>query len=854
LNRTSDGTDRKDKNKTPEFESDVFASELDVIRERRRELGLPEHELEGAPDADKGLVGLAISGGGIRSATFALGVVQGLARNGLLKQVDYLSTVSGGGYTGSCLSALLNDPKNRPDGEQFPLRYVSKSAEPPAMTHLRNFANYLDPAGLLPLLRLPNLMLRGVLLNLFVFLPFIMAAVFLAEVAYELGPNWDTLPRLVPPLIGVFVALALAFPFLIRLLGGAFDWNRRNGYELLLTVPLLLAVIVLFAIPVLHVTRLAIEHSTDQFIWWFTHLPPDEVWTFMAVVVGVMILFMLAGKASENVGRIFGKVLLWIVGLVGPVIVYLIFLGLCLWQIDSPFLPASSAKGLNAAVACTEPCLAGGDAHGDHGDPLDSNDSVLHLLFRQESGPSNVVELRNALAGRGLPLGPSARAVCQSGPCDRAPASWREDNRVWVINMDPGKIASCPPYANKAARHSPMALEHCVYFSRTSAASLRIEGPLLHLFDGKEDFWFVAIFIALLLINRFLLDINITSPHGFYRDRLSKAFLFRVTEEGEADPLDDLKLSELNGPGTAAPFHLVNVALNLQGSTAPDLRGRACDFFTFSRNYCGGARTGWAATRDMEKYDRHLDLATAMAISGAAAAPNMGTTTNRALVFIMTLLNIRLGYWSPNPSAVNRDFLFKRFRLGGAKPTLIWKEALGRLDEKGTHVNISDGGHIENLAIYQLLKRRCKFVLAIDGECDPNMQFGGLTTLMRFARIDMGVDIDIDLDPLRKGQDGLSESHWALGRIRYADGSEGQLLYIKLSFIGDEPEYVRSYREEHPLFPHEPTSDQFFTEAQFEAYRALGAHACEGMLADVDALGGFAALRDAAPRPSDEDR
>ncbi|KAA9134124.1 hypothetical protein F3N42_00845 [Marinihelvus fidelis] len=835
-----------------DFETDVFPEELEVLRDRRRQEGLDDSTLDGPPNPDLGLVGLAISGGGIRSATFSLGVIQGLARNGLLKHVDYLSTVSGGGYTGSCISALLNDPENRPDNDRFPLRYTQKSSEPPAMTHLRNFANYLNPVGLLPLLRLPNLMLRGILLNLFVFLPFIMAAVFVTEAAYELGPNWDMLPRLVAPLVMLFVLLALAFPFLIRLLGKSFDWNRRNVFELLLTIPLLLAGLVLLAIPVLHVTRLAIEHSTDQFWYWFTHLPPDKVWQFMTVVGGVIVLFMLAGKASENVGRIFGKLLLWLVGLIGPVIVYLIFLGLCLWQIDSPFLPVGSAKGLNDAVACTEPCLAGGDSTGSHGDdPLDSDDTLYELLFEREPGPATATELRNALAGRGLQMGENAVARCQSGNCDTAPDPmfWREDRRVWVINLDPSQLAECPPYQGHAAAGQRGSRHQCVYFTRASAASLRIHGPLLHLFDGAEDWWFVGVFIALLLINRFMLDINITSPHGFYRDRLSKAFLFRVQPDGETTPEDNLKLSALNAPGTAAPYHLVNVAMNLQGSHAADLRGRECDFFTFSRNFCGGVRTGWAPTKEMERYDRHLDLATAMAISGAAAAPNMGTTTNRALVFIMTLLNIRLGYWLPNPSAVNRDMAFKRFRLGSAKPTLIWKEALGRLDEKGTHINVSDGGHIENLAIYQLLRRRCKFILAIDGECDPAMEFSGLTTLMRYARIDMGVDISINLDPLRKTPDGLSEKHAALGHIRYADGSTGQLLYIKLSVSGDEPEYVHSYRCKHPLFPHEPTSDQFFTEAQFEAYRALGAHACEGLLADVEALGGFARLRD-DPRDS----
>lgn len=834
------------------FLDDVFPTEQGHIRRRRKQLGLDDEKVQGEPNADQGLVGLALSGGGIRSATFGLGVIQGLARHGLLRHADYLSTVSGGGYIGSCLSALLNDPRNAPAGNRFPLRYTDTSAEPPALTHLRNSSNYLSPVGLLSKLRLPILMLRGILLNLFVFLPYIMAAVFLTEVAYEVGPNWDALPHLVPPLLGIFMFLAILFPYLIRTMRGVFNWRRRNGYELMLAVPMLLAVIVLVLIPILHITRLAIEHSTGQFLYLLQSMSPGDVWRFTVGLLAVTGLFMAAGKASENVGRVLGRVLLWLVGLLGPALVYGIFLALCLWQIDSPFLPAGSDRGLNDAVACEQPCLAGpGEAPAHHQDLADSHDNVFDLLFEREAGPASAAQLRNAMLARGVTLGDQAVIRCLSGNCAAEPADWRDDDRVWVINRDPARVGACPAWADEDARSAAVSADDCLYISRVSKDSFRIDGAL-DLFDGPADWWFLGTIIGLLLLNRFLLDINFTSPHGFYRDRLSKAFLFRVEPDGEVLPEDGLKLSELNREGSTAPYHLINVALNLQGSTAPDLRGRESDFFTFTHEWVGSTRSGYTRTEDMERYDHHLDLATAIAISGAAAAPNMGTTTNRALVFIMTLLNIRLGYWLPNPSAVNAKLWFKHFRLGAAKPTLIWKEALGRLDEKGTHVNVSDGGHIENLGIYQLLKRRCKFIVAVDGECDPEMQFGGLATLMRFARIDLGVDIHMDLDALRKGADGLSRSHWVLGEIRYADGSTGQLLYVKLSVTGQEPEYVRSYRSEHPEFPHEPTSDQFFTEAQFEAYRALGACACEGMLEDIDALGGFKTLAD-KPRDAAED-
>ena len=193
-----------------------------------------------------------------------------------------------------------------------------------------------------------------------------------------------------------------------------------------------------------------------------------------------------------------------------------------------------------------------------------------------------------------------------------------------------------------------------------------------------------------------------------------------------------------------------------------------------------------------------------MAISGAAASPNMGTATIKPLVFIMTLLNIRLGYWLLNPyklkDAENENRLWhwllfsKNSPITGVGPYYLFRELLGRVDEYSKYVNITDGGHIENLGIYELLRRRCKYIIACDAEADQSMHFEGLAKLIRYARIDLSIDIDIDLDALRKGENGFSNRHSAFGKIRYDDGETGYLLYIKSSLSGDENEYIREYR------------------------------------------------------------
>jgi len=163
----------------------------------------------------------------------------------------------------------------------------------------------------------------------------------------------------------------------------------------------------------------------------------------------------------------------------------------------------------------------------------------------------------------------------------------------------------------------------------------------------------------------------------------------------------------------------------------------------------------------------------------------------------------------------------------------LFKEAVGRLNARGTYVNVSDGGHIENLGIYHLLRRRCKSIIAVDAGTDLSYEFGSLAKLIRFARIDMGIDIDIDLKDLRKCKSGLCGTHWAVGKIRYSESEIGYLYCIKPSITGDENEYIREYRSRNPEFPHQSLTYQFFDETQFEVYRALGFHAANRLFAEM---------------------
>jgi hypothetical protein len=322
------------------------------------------------------------------------------------------------------------------------------------------------------------------------------------------------------------------------------------------------------------------------------------------------------------------------------------------------------------------------------------------------------------------------------------------------------------------------------------------------------------------------------SLHSFYRDRLSRAYINDGSSDGQPAPC----LSELAATASGAPFHLVNAAVNLPASADIELRGRRSDFFLLSPLWTGSVVTGYCRTEDLEaalkKRGENCDLSTAMAISGAAVSPHMGTRNLGAVArTALVAANVRLSHWLPNPSKVAAGKPPGRFSVMGSR----WREARGTFDEDDDFVNLSDGGHVENLGVYELLRRRCKLIIAVDGECDPLRGSGALIKATRLAAIDLGVRIELDLAEVRLDESvsepGLSQGHWAFGTIDYGPSASGAgrelgyIVYVKSLLTGNEPDYVKQYQRRHPAFPHQTTADQFFDEEQFEAYRALGEHA-----------------------------
>jgi hypothetical protein len=344
---------------------------------------------------------------------------------------------------------------------------------------------------------------------------------------------------------------------------------------------------------------------------------------------------------------------------------------------------------------------------------------------------------------------------------------------------------------------------------------------------------FVLFLLGVIFSWRF--DINIFGLNQFYRNRLVRCYL-GATHQPRPDPFtgfdgeDDIHLTDLRYskdpehpfPG---PLPIVNCALNLGGSSDLSVHTRRSASFSLTPLRCGSSRTlvGYAPTGGNgtgESYAGGVTLGQAISVSGAAANPNMGYHTSGLVAFLLTSFNVRLGWWFPNPGK-------RRWNRASLRSNLYYlvKEFFGLAHEQGVFVNVSDGGHFENLGIYELVRRQCKVIIACDAECDSDLSFGSLGSMIRMCETDFGVKIHLDVASIRKQeQTKKSQAHCAIGRIQYSNGSQGYLIYLKASITGDEDVGIEQYRVVHPDFPHETTADQFFAEDQFESYRRLGHH------------------------------
>jgi predicted acylesterase/phospholipase RssA len=780
---------------------EVFEEEIQAINERRLEFCRTdfaklevESEADGEPimrpTASSNVVGLALSGGGIRSASFCLGALQALDRVGVLKNIDYLSTVSGGGYIGASLSAAMTHSKG-----EFPFKSSLTQDEPYPVQHVRNHSNYLFPPGKLNLFYNVAIYLRGLLANALLILPWLLLA---AAITIFIKPTSDSLHA------PSFFGRHLVEPFNVKHFG--------------------LTLIVVYGLALL------------LLIW------------------GLWRSFELSGWAGEIGSR-------WTV-LSALVLLVLLVVAFCELQplvLDGIFRSANKQGGFAASFAGWLQGLA----------------AVLAPF-------SAAVAFLSKPIGRLLKEGGekptmSAAAMRVVGKAAVYVAGAAIPFLLWLAYLyfcflgisDAGLQGTA---ANEVARYK--APQWLTTFAQSAFKPLPWG-------EIAPIAWFYLVLFFILFVASMFLSPNANSLHRLYRDRLSKAFLFDpVTIEGrpsgspsgthisaplnirvaddlmkyenfELAPADRFKLSQISCAYT--PYHLINTALNIQGSKYANRRGRNAEFFIFSPKFTGSSATKFVRTKEFEEEVGEFDLATAMAVSGAAASSNMGANSIKPLTPTLAILNVRLGYWVANPRRLVQDGKPRSVFASLFEQLYFLQELFGLMREDSEIVYLTDGGHIENLGVYELLRRRCRLIIAVDAEADPDMSFASLVALQRYARIDLGVLISLPWAEVRDGTRKAAQEiattggvaphaaphgpHCAVGEITYPQGQKGILLHVKSSITGDENDYIVEYKRRFPDYPHETTADQLFTEEQFEVYRALGFHAVNELFSGSDQVG-----------------
>jgi len=774
----------------------VREDELKAIEDSRASRGCPE----GDPADD--LLGVAFSGGGIRSATFNLGVLQALANHRLLSRADYLSTVSGGGYIGSWLQAWIQrSDRGVNEVEDALCGGELGGDEPEQVGWLRRYSNYLTPRpGLFgaDTWTVVAIYLRNLLLTQSVLVSGIALVLTLAWALFGLfgilgasdASGWFALVSMTGLALTAFWQL------------GAFKPKRvgkgaQAAIQLRVVLPML-GVAVCASVAVVTFESMGIVSWATTFAGLFLACTAVAAATARAggeagPTLDSRTLFhprLLAGALIG--GAVAGAVLGWLVPWASE------------WRAATSAVCLPPIVLLLFALASTVQIGVSGRAYSDPS--FEWWGRLGGWMFIYAAGWFLLM---------GLALFGAAIFEWLCGVPGTLPA--------WIATWGGGILAGM---SNK---ERPSGEKSIVRGVLAGIAPYGFVIGLLILIAAGYDrvanadsmlARFTVVFTALGIVWCFG-QINRYSMHGLYRNRLVRCYLGASNGKRVQDsftgfsPGDDLKLADLRAD--AGPYAIVNTAVNLASSENLAWQERKAASFVFTPQRCGFG----GVYRPTDRYGGGYTLGGAMAISGAAASPNMGFRTTAAFAFLMSMFNIRLGWWTGNPRDADawREQAPRRFAFG-----YLLRELLGMASAKSRHVYLSDGGHFENLGVYELVRRRCRHIIVCDAGCDGSFRFEDLGNAVRKCRTDFGAEIDLDVRDLMPGEDGRGARHCAVGTVTYRDGMRGTIVYLKPSLTGDESADVRNYAAEHATYPHETTGDQWFAESQFESYRQLGQH------------------------------
>jgi hypothetical protein len=878
-------------------------------------------ELASLPDANtrrrERLAGLALSGGGIRSATFALGLVQALAANHWLTRFDYVSSVSGGGYCAGFLHALIRrlraNIERQLDGESPLLSPTerrrraaaaalseaertlgdTRAAEPGEIQHLRQYSNYLIPRKALssgdfvgtigafarntaliltpltalfaalslgPLLaywfseqvadaRIADIAGYDAILVMAATLAVLALALVLANVAKVISPPKSENTEADAP------AATTRSSFFSRIC----RWLERH-WRSLIYASLFLACW-LFSIYAVGAVRgnnslanrvfpaIAVLYAAvwiAVFLYALAHGHIGRRAAILGVIaactgatVGALGLYATAEFAHVLVGP-GGAAQFWLAYLLLPVCATLAVLLAGVFNVGLLGVASDFALESRYRLAREYWARIGG--------------RVLFLMLGVWLLPQVLVVLGPWLLAQldiagwidGGWMGLIGWLITTAGAVGAAQSSRTSGEKRTLLEL----LAKIGPYVFVGGLFVFVSMGLQALLTKLTGAPVQSDSSLARYLqdlallatgESRSIVTVIGVALAIWLLPAALVDIGEFSLHAIYRNRLVRAYLGAARAEhrnpdpvGDFDPEDDFPIAEL---ARQRPYPLINTAINLsEASVQLDWQDRKAASFVFGPSVCGHLGTHVsrgrmgdareAPEREVSKLAQQVGLGQAVAISGAAVNPNMGYHTSPATAFLLTLFNVRLGDWVANFAATAPSSLRRRIQDRYGRPlfpgSFLLGELIGNTRAHFPFVHLSDGGHFENLALYELVRRRCRMILCSDAGQDGTRQFADLANALRKCRTDFGAEIELDVDAMRASP---SAAAFQIGRILYrgnGEPTEGLLVYVKPTLVEDLPPDVSNYAALNSDFPHQSTGDQFFDDAQFESYRQLG--------------------------------
>ncbi len=848
------------------YPTDLRKAERKQIGDRRAQLPEGSRLPQGGPP-DAPMLGLALSGGGIRSATFCLGFLQAISAKRLLGKVDYLSTVSGGGYIGSFLGALFARPKadETTDRVSTVMDVLTDPFSKP-LRWLRENGRYLSPNGAGDLWAALAVQMRSWCS--------VVLVMGLAGLTLFLGLNASRAGLGGSAWAGAF--LADWFPLPVR--PGFWWWSPSLAIAALAMVPAL----------VLGWAAWLIPRTKDGRRMW-------PAW--IATIAAVSLCALPLGLTDHPA-----------LALYGPTLVAITFLGI--------------AALIVSVAAILWVWLVSGFAHNGESKPS-RTELIRALRVRLAAWLARFLMLLAVLLvvgmvdslGQSLYLSWKARGLSLTikalvAATGLAPLLSLGQKLTWLAKLLPASARKLPV--------ETLATVAGVFGFSLFLLNLNLLGHAIAwnwaLPDQPHPMALTVLvaacavgFLLSILLGNHIPLLNGSSLQLLYGSRLARAYLGASNPERHRPDAfaitdlisgDDIWLDKYRPHAHGGPLHLINLTFNETCSAKSHTEQRDRKGLQFAVGPCGVSvgRTDHATWLDSSggqergvrqivpvehaedgsafaifpkpsdgaRAVENISIGHWIALSGAAFGTGTGSHNSLGLSLIAGLTNVRLGYWwdshvrpRERKNATPPGFSQQVGRLFTAVfpvQSYLLDEWLARFHGPARQCwYLSDGGHFENTAVYELIRRRLPHIVCCDCGQDGAYAFGDLSNLVRKARIDFNAEVSLcdraQLNQLRGSRipesafseigtlDDFAEKktrrhHALLAVVRYGGRPtpESLILFIKPAVTGNEPADLREYEHSHPAFPNEPTTDQFFDEAQWESYRKLGEHSGQRLL------------------------